>query len=105
MSVKEIYRDDLLNRYVSHTFLETPVGSMTLVEFRDAGVVTIASAQTLVVDDAYRTIREDLIGFGEVIITIDETQRDALTSTTTGTLIYNTDGTVEIYTGSDWDAA
>jgi len=105
MSIKELYRDDLLNRFVSHTFTETTVGSMTLVEFKDGSSDVVGSAQCLVVDDAYRAIRQDLVGFGEIIITIDETQRDALTSPDTGTMIYNTDATVEVYSGSAWDPA
>ena len=105
MSLKEMYRDDLLNRFASHTFEETVIGSTTLVEFKDAGDAVIGSAQNLVVDDAYRGIRFDLVGQGEVIITIDETQRDALTSPIKGTFIYNTDGTNEVYNGSAWDPA
>lgn len=59
---KEVYSDDLINRYAGHTFTETIVGSMTKVEFKDTGPVVIAEAQTLEVDDAYRRIREDLVG-------------------------------------------
>ena len=105
MTIKELNRDDLLNRFASHTFTETTVGSMTLVEFKDAGSAVIGAAQTLVVDDAYRAIREDLVGDATILITIDETQRDALTSPDTGTLIYNTDATAEVYSGTDWDPA
>jgi len=106
MSIKELYRDDLLNRFASHTFTETTVGSMTLVEFEDAGSAVVGSSQNLIVDDAYRLIRQDLVGFaGEIMITITEVQRDALTSPETGGLIYNTDATVEVYSGTAWDPA
>ena len=105
MSLKELYRDDLLNRYSGHTFTETTVNSMTLVEFKDGSSNRIAEAQKLVVGDAYKHIREDLVGEGLILITIDETQRDALTATVVGTLIYNTDGTVEVYDGIDWTPA
>ncbi len=105
MSLKELYRDDLLNRFASHTFTETTVGSMTLVEFKDGSSVVVGASQKLVVDDAYKEIRGDLVGLGEVLITITETQRNALTSTDTGTLIYNTDATVEVYNGTSWDPA
>lgn len=105
MSVKELYRDDLLNRFASHTFTETTVASMTLVEFKDGSSDVVGQAKTLVVDDAYRTIRQDLVGFGEIIICIDETQRDAITSPDTGTLIFNLDGTVEVYDGTAWTPA
>lgn len=105
MSLKELYRDDLLNRFVSHTFTETTVSSMTLVEFKNASSVVVGAAQTLVVDDAYKTIREDLVGAAVILITITEVQRDALTSPDTGTIIYNTDATVEVYDGTNWDPA
>ena len=105
MTIKEMYRDDLLNRFVSHTFTETAAGSMTLVEFKDAGSAVVGAAQNLVVDDAYRNIRRDLVGLGEVIITVDEAQRDAWSTTVPGTLIYNTDGAVEVYNGTAWDPA
>jgi len=105
MTIKQLNRDDLTNRYVSHTFTETTIGSMTLVEFKDGSSNVIGAAQTLVVDDAYRRIRQDLIGDATILITITEVQRDALTSPETGTLIYNTDATVEVYSGSAWDPA
>lgn len=62
MSIKELYQDDLLNRFAGHTFTETVVGSMTKVEFKDGGSAVIGEAQNLVVDDAYKSIREALIG-------------------------------------------
>ena len=105
MSLKEQYRDDLLNRFASHTFTETTVGSMTLVEFKDGSEDVVGAAQTLVVDDAYKTIREDLVGTtGDVMISLTSTQRDALTSTDSATLIFqetNTD--VECYNGTEWE--
>ncbi len=103
MTIKEMNRDDLLNRFVSHTFEETVVGSMTLVEFKDAGDAVIGAAQKLDIDDAYRAIRLDLVGDATVLITITEVQRDALTSSLTGTEVYNTDATVEVFNGTDWD--
>ncbi len=102
MSKKELYRDDLLNRFSGHTFTETPTGDLTLVEFKDAGSVVIGAAKTMVVDDAYQLIRQDLVGDFEVVIVIDETQRDALTGTITGTTILNTDGAFETYDGVGW---
>ena len=58
MSLKDKYKDDLLYRYGSdHTFTETTVGSMTKVEFKDGSSVLLDESTTLVVDDAYKTIR------------------------------------------------
>lgn len=103
MTIKELNRDDLLNRFVSHTFTETTIGDLTLVEFKDAGDVVIGAAKKLDVNDAYRNIREDLVGDATVYNTITEIQRDALTSVETGTMISNTDGTCEVYNGVSWD--
>lgn len=80
MSMKELYRDDLLNRFASHTFTETTVGSMTLVEFKDGSSDVVGAAQTLVADDAYKSIREGLVGTtGDVLIRLTKAQRDAVT--------------------------
>ncbi len=81
MSLKELYRDDVINRFDgSHTFTETTVGSMTLVEFKDGSSDVVGESKNLVVDDAYIAIREALIGTaGEVTLTLTGTQRDALT--------------------------
>lgn len=101
----EQYRDDLLNRFVSHTFTETTVGSMTLVEFKDAGDAVIGAATKLDLVDAYRSIREDLIALrSEVMITVTEDQRDAWTGTPLDGEgpIFNTDGTAEVFDGTDW---
>ena len=105
MSLKELYRDDLLNRFASHTFTETTVGSMTLVEFKDGGSAVVGAAKTLVVDDAYKTIREDLVGTtGDVMISLTDTQRDALTSTDSAVIIFQeTDTDVECYNGTEWE--
>ena len=104
-ALKELNRDDLLNRFASHTFSETTVGSMTLVEFKNAGSVVVGQAQNLVVDDAYKIIREDLVGTsGDVMYELTATQRDAQTSPDTGTLIFQTTASdVECYNGTEWE--
>ena len=100
MSKLELYRDDLLNRFASHTFVETVVGSMTLVEFEDAGSAVIGAAKTLVAADAYQNIREDLVGSAEnVTLTLTGTQRDALTLDNEFIIIV--DNHVECYDGGE----
>lgn len=105
MSLKELYRDDLLNRFASHTFTETTVGGMTLVEFKNGSSVVVGSVQTLIVDDAYKAIREDLVGtVADTMLSLTSTQRDALTSTKRATLIFQeTNGQVECYNGTIWE--
>lgn len=60
--LKDVNRDDLLNRFSDHTFTETTVNDMTLVEFKDSGSAVVANAQTLVVDDAYMNIHSQMVG-------------------------------------------
>lgn len=63
MSIKETYKNDLLKRYGNdHTFTETPDDSRTKVEFKDGSSVLVDEATRLVVDDAYKAIRLNLIG-------------------------------------------
>lgn len=102
MSIKEMYRDDLLNRYASHTFDETVVNSFTLVEFKDGSSNVVSSAQCMAVDDAYQQIREDLVGGSEIGFCLTHAQRDALTSVANGTAIFHDDGFVEVYDGVRW---
>lgn len=103
MSQLELYRDDLLNRYAGHTFLETVVGSMTLVEFRDAGLTVIEASQKLVAGDAYQNIRFNLVGDTGILPRLTTTQRDALTATTDATNILNiTTDSIEKFESAAW---
>ncbi len=102
MSIIEMNRDDLLNRYPGHSFVETLNGGVYTLEFKDGGGVVIANGTSPDLPHLYRYIRKYLVGDAEVLITIDETQRDALTGVVKGTYIYNTDGAVEVYDGVDW---
>lgn len=106
MSTKELYRDDLLNRFDNHTFTETIVDDHIFVEFKDINDITIASAKTLVVDDAYKNIRENLVGDTSILLAVDETQRDNLLNVDDGQEILNlTNNTHEHYSQTDWDSA
>ncbi len=104
-ALKDVNRDDLLNRFASHTFTETVVGDHTLVEFKNGSSVVIASSRKEVVDDAYKSIREALVGTpSEVMYKITSTQRDSITSPKEATLIFqSTGGNVECYNGTEWE--
>lgn len=68
----------------------------------------IGSSQTLDKLDAYREIREDLVALrSEVMITVTEAQRDAWTGTPYDGegLIFNSDGSAELYDGTSWTPA
>jgi len=100
---KNLYANDLIHRYASHTFTETVVGSQTKVEFKNSGSVLIRSSTKLAVIDAYHTIRIDLLGSEDPTFLTTTTQRDALTSVDRGTLIHNiTVGRDEVYNGTSW---
>lgn len=67
-ALKDLNRDDLLNKFADHTFTETAVGDHTKVEFKDAGSAVIGEATRLVVDDAYHNIRQALVGGGSILL-------------------------------------
>ena len=56
MADKNLYANDLIHRFPSHTFTETTVESETKVEFKNASSVVIKTSQNLDVIDAYRNI-------------------------------------------------
>ena len=91
MTIRELYRDDILGRFGGHSFVETVIGSTTRVEFRDAGDITVAESSALAVDDAYAVVRQNMVGGPEILPRLTESQRDALTGTVEGTALYNTD--------------
>ncbi len=103
---KAIYANDLIHRFASHTFTEAIVGSLTKVTFKDGISATIRERSKLDVIDAYKAIRKDLLDGESPLFLSTTTQRDALTSVDTGTMIDNvTVGRTEIFNGSDWKSA
>lgn len=104
MSLLELYRDDLLNKYASHTFTETAVDDHWQITFKDASLVVVEEVTKQGKEDAYRLIRENLEGtFAEKKPEITSTQRDALTSPAEGTPILQiTDNQVEEYINGEW---
>jgi len=106
MTDKNLYANDLIHRFASHTFTETTVQSETKVEFKNSSSAVIRKSQKLLAIDAYRAIRNDLLG-AEVPLFLSTTiERDALTSVDKGTTIYNiTTNEDETYNGTSWVAA
>jgi len=105
MAYKDLYKNDLVHRYASHTFVETTVNDETKVEFKNAGSTVIASSQKLDVIDAYRSIRSNFITRENVPFLSTTVERDllALTTTDKGTIIDNiTVGRLEKWTGTKW---
>lgn len=103
MSVKNLYINDLIHRYASHTFDETTTGSLINVQFKDSGSVTVGESTKLVDIDAYRAIRGNLLTGENPLFRSTTTQRNALTGIDSGTLIDNiTTGLIERYNGTAW---
>jgi hypothetical protein len=67
MSVKDLYSADLLTRFPGYSFTETTVDSMTQVDFEDDLSALVDTSTKLVVDDAYRAIRERQVGRAEEV--------------------------------------
>ena len=103
---KNLYVNDLIHRYPNHTFTETVVGSRTQVEFKDSESVVIGESIKMVVLDAYRSIRLDLLIAQNPEYVCTTIERDALVSINMGTEIYNiTESQNQVYSGSGWVAA
>lgn len=103
MSDKNIYINDLIHRFPSHTFTELVVDDLTKVTFKDAGSVTIAEQINLSVLDAYRSIRLDLLQAENPSFVSTTIERDALVDIDRGAEILNI--TVlqnQIFDGSIW---
>lgn len=102
--MKDLFNDDLLNRLTGFTITETVVGSMTLVQLKDGGENVVAESKKLVVDDAYRTIREDIIGpVANIMLIVSQAQRDQLSNIDEGTPIYNlTSIRNEVFSAGGW---
>jgi hypothetical protein len=66
--LKDVNRDDLLNRFANHSFTEIAVGDQTRVDFKDGSSNLIGSAQSKVVDIAYQRIRQELVGGGSILL-------------------------------------
>ncbi len=84
---KDIYVNDLLHRYSGYSFVETTVGSMTLVEFQDGGSATVAEAKTLVLVDAYINIRSQMLEGRTPEFVSTAAEAAALTDVDNGTVI------------------
>lgn len=99
--LKEIIRDDLIGRNPDHTFTETVVGSMTLVEFKDSEGNLVARAKKMDAGEAYASIREDM-GLSNEVEILTTAERDAITPNE-GTLVINsTTGALSFYLRGSW---
>lgn len=104
MTIKEMCRDDLINRYASHTFTETIVNDMVKVEFKDASGNVIQMAQKIEITDAYRAIRNSVDEYSGNDYCLTTAEQGALTDVQIATRMWNiTDDKLQIYDGVDWD--
>lgn len=89
------------------TYFEVASIAFGTVELSGSVAALIAAEQKVELVDAYRRIREDLVGLrSEVLVTVTEAQRDLWTGTPYDGEgpIFNTDGTCECYDGTNWIA-
>lgn len=103
MPDKNLYINDLVHRFASHTFTETVSGDLNTVAFKNASGVTIDSSRKMKTIDCYASIRFNLLGSEPPHFLCNATQRDAITSPDKGLQIFNiTSGRDEVYDGSGW---
>lgn len=62
-TLKEIYEADLLQHFPDHTFAETTVDDETQVDFKDGSSAIVFTSIKPDVGDAYKEIRENVVGF------------------------------------------
>jgi len=103
MTIKELNRDDLLNRNPGFILDETVIDSETLVQFLDTGLNIVTSYQNQSVDVCYKKIREKKVGDETILFQLTTAQKNALTATVTNQKIYDlTNKQAEVYNGSFW---
>lgn len=103
---KNLYINDIVHRNPGFTLVESTVGSLLTVTLKNASAVEVDASRKLLLIDAYRAIRSNLLTREEPVFISTTTQRDALTSIDQGTQIYNiTTARDEVYTGTTWTSA
>lgn len=102
MALRDLYSDDLIGRFSAHTFTETPIGSMTLLEFKNGSSVVVASAKKLGVLDAYKSVRETMLNANRVLPRLTQTQIEALSGIPDGFEVWNiTHDRLECFTNDE----
>lgn len=105
---KAIYANDLLHRNPGFSFDETVIDSKTLVEFKDGGDQVVAQAKKLVVEDAYKNIRAQILENDnpDADFLTTTTEKEALTSVDRGTPIFDiTLGRSDCFNNDVWISA
>lgn len=106
MATKDLYINDLLNRFSGYSFTESTTGSLSTVSFLDGSSTEVSAATARELIDAYRAIRLDILNGESPIFLSSTTERDALTNVDAGATIYNTDvDEDETYNGTSWVSA
>lgn len=91
MSLKQIYRPDMLNRFTGYSFTETAQGDLWLVEFKDGSGTAVDAALKGSLDDCYTRIRQNLVGGADILPRLTTIQRNNITEPADGLLIFNLD--------------
>lgn len=81
--------NDLLHRFPGYSFVETNVGDMFNVEFKDASLVVVSEYLRMSYVDCYHAIRNDVLNNFNPVYLSTTIQRDLLVDVKKGILILN----------------
>jgi len=102
--MSQIYQNDILNRFASHTLVKTTDAGQITWTLRDGGSTIVQTAKGLVDIEILKRLRVNLGVNESTLLESTTTQRDALTGVVTGQEIYNsTDDTQQTFNGTTWD--
>ena len=102
-SEKNLYINDIVHRLPGYTFTESTNGSLLTVTLKNASSVVVDKSTKLVLIDAYRALRANILLREEPVFLSTTTQRNALTSVDKAIQLYNiTIGRDEVYDGTNW---
>lgn len=100
--MKDLYSDDLKNRFSGYTFTETTVGGMVKVEFKNGSTV-VAEAQKINIDDAYKAIRNSILDGNGVIPNSTASQRSGMSNIMEGARTWDLDtSTILVLESGSW---
>lgn len=101
--MKDLYVEDLKNRFSGYTFTETNIGDMFKVDFKDGSSNVIASSTKNSLEDAYKSVRNDVLDGNGVLCESTSAQRALMTGIMTGTRTLDlTTNALLFFDGANW---
>ena len=100
--MKDLYSDDLKNRFSGYTFTETAVNDMFKVEFKNGSTV-VAAAKKNNLDDAYKSIRNSILDGNGVIPESTVAQRALMSDIMEGARTWDLDtSAILVFENGSW---